>query len=230
MRIGGVSIMGSYHEKNQDMFLAETLDSSALIVVSDGVGSCSFSEIGSRCACLAVRNTVNYFGGVPSSDDDMSSFYAHTHNEWIRLTKDLLPDGAEINDCCATVLFCFYSQDKVIASRLGDGLVGVKTKSGTVVLIDDKTQHMINETDSLNESFFPEEWEFKRIDDSFLGAICCSDGASPFVYEEDECRDYTSELVDAYSQNTTEEIERDMSDWLPELGGCDDKTIAFIFS
>lgn len=230
MRIGGVSIMGSYHDKNQDMFLAENLDSGVLIVVSDGVGSCSFSEIGSRCACLAVRNTVNHFDGVPESDDEMNSFFEHIHNEWIRLVKGQLPDEVHVNDCCATILFCFCSQDKTVVSRLGDGLVGVKTKNEIIVLIDDKTQHETNETDCLNEDFFFEDWKFKRIDGYLLGAICCSDGASPFICEDDECRDYTSELVDAYSLNTTDEIESDIRCWLPELGGCDDKTIAFVFS
>ena len=39
MKLGGVSICGSYHEVNQDRFFVREIEGGAFLVVSDGLGS-----------------------------------------------------------------------------------------------------------------------------------------------------------------------------------------------
>lgn len=47
MVIGGISKIGSYHDRNQDSFLCKSYKDGVILVVSDGMGSRSLSHYGS---------------------------------------------------------------------------------------------------------------------------------------------------------------------------------------
>ncbi len=166
MKIGGVSVMGSYHEKNQDYFLASSFDFGDLICVSDGVGSCRYSEIGSRNACFSLRTMIEKNKGIPSADNELNKFIESFHSEWVKNVTSELPEGATVDDCCATLLFCFCAEGNAIAGRLGDGFVGIKMSNGNDILFDRKEGRLENETYSLYEHYEPSEWQKVEIPDA----------------------------------------------------------------
>lgn len=223
MLTGAFSVMGSYHDKNQDSYLTWNFDFGDLIVTSDGVGSCRFSELGSMCACTAVRRALEFFRGIPN-DTDM--LFQKIQDEWITL---ITAYGSDISCCYATLLFCFVSAETVFAARLGDGFIGIKNGGETTILFDNKADRMINETDSLYEEFCPEAWEAVSIEtDCFSGAVCCSDGISITPAEIDNYSEFLSDFIDEYCGMSTAEIINQIGVWLPTWDSCDDKTIAFM--
>lgn len=223
MRIGGLSVMGTYHDKNQDSFLAEKTENGWLAVVSDGVGSCKFSEIGSALACQSVKTVIGKFGGIPENAD---LFFKSIHSEWL---SKLAEKHENAEDCCATLLFCYCTENRIFAARLGDGFVGICADGMSYILFDDKFDHMANETDSLFEKYVPEAWEAVDMEYAhLLGIFVSTDGLSVFPHERETFVSLIGDLLAEYSGKETGEIKSDMSRWMSRWNSSDDKTMVFM--
>lgn len=223
MLTGACTLMGSYHDKNQDSHLAYNYDFGSLIVSSDGLGSCLFSEIGSQLACHAAEKIVKKYRGVP---DDVDTFLKEIHAEWL---SGLEQRRMKVSDCYATLLFCFVGGDRIFAARVGDGFAGIMSDGQCNVLFDNKDGHLINETLCLTEEFFPEDWEVLDVDaDVFDGAICCSDGilVDP-ITETNYCAFLSGFMLNYIGMGISETV-TDIQGWLPDIQDTDDKTIAFM--
>ena len=145
MKIGGCSVQGSYHDKNQDSYLTADLGFGKLLVLSDGVGSCMMSEKGSYYACQSLKKAIEYYGGIPNNT---KGFFEYVYQMW---RECIQKDGLQICDCYATLLFCFVSKSRIFAARLGDGVIAVKYDNKYMISFDDKLDHAVNETDCFDE-------------------------------------------------------------------------------
>lgn len=225
MRIGGHSVCGSYHDKDQDCFIAERTEKGWLIAVSDGVGSCEFSEIGSRAACRSIRELITEYGGIPQ---DTEGFFAELHERWLSNITSL-PEKHDVSDCYATLLFCYLEGNRAFAARLGDGYIALRAGDSCLVLFDDKSDHLLNETDSLYEEHTPSAWEVVDVElDQLTIAIVCTDGLTVYPYEQATINQLLDDLVAEYSSASQQDIINDIIRWLPEWMSNDDKTIAFM--
>lgn len=223
MRIGGASVMGSYHEKNQDNILAEETAGGWLIAVSDGVGSCAYSEIGSTAACRTVGAVIKRFDGIPA---DVDLFFREIHAGWI---SDVSSHGHTVCECYATLLFCFCRGNRLFAARLGDGIIGIKADGQDFLMFDTKKDHYNNETDCLFEVYDPSAWEVLDLECSRVeGVVATTDGLSLAQHERNAYMEFVSDIIAEYRKSTAEEIVADLHKWLPEWEGSDDRSVVFM--
>lgn len=220
---GGISIMGSYHDVNQDSYLCKPYKDGYIMVVSDGMGSKSLSHFGSKCICESVYDVVSNY----TFDLDVISFkdiiYV-CHDEWKKCLSDY-----EIKQCYATLLVAVIRKNKISAARLGDGFLAVYTDGKVTCLYDKKENYFANETDCLKEKLDREKVEIVEIEYSeFQGAVSCTDGVEIGTMQEDDISNFTREFVDEYSNQDRDEVIAEIETWLKDWPGMDDKTLAFV--
>lgn len=222
MICGGFSVIGSYHDTNQDAFWAGKVSPGYLAVVSDGVGSCRFSGVGSKQLVKTVRELLE----VPDiSGDNANAFAVRVEENW---KHSIGEHGYEISDCSATALIAIWLEDShsTWLLRLGDGAVTAVFPKEPVTLCDTKEGRFVNMTDSLGASYTP--WEVKEITEEIPKAVFLwTDGVSSEV-EKEEIQSMARGLYEEYSGQPEEMIEKDLSVWIPGLPGRDDKTLAFM--
>lgn len=220
---GGISIIGSYHDVNQDSYLSKPYKDGYIMVVSDGMGSKSLSHFGSKCICESVYDVVSNY----TFDLDVISFkdiiYA-CHEEWKKRLSNY-----EIKQCYATLLVAVIRKNKISAARLGDGFLAVYTDGKVTCLYDKKENYFANETDCLKEELDREKVEIVEIEYSeFQGAVSCTDGVEIGTMQEDDISNFTREFVDEYSNQDRDEVIAEIETWLKDWPGMDDKTLAFV--
>lgn len=176
----GASVVGPAHIAkgipNQDSFLCVKTRKYSLFVVSDGLGSKTFSDVGSRMACLAVRGEMEQFVKNKDKSLPITRLFENIVESW----KEFLRPR-EDTDCSATCLFVFATKRKIFVARLGDGMVWLLGKDGaqSVVLTDDKKDSFSNTTCSLSDLSAVSEFKYGFYDRSlFKGVVLCTDGIS----------------------------------------------------
>lgn len=220
---GGISIMGSYHDVNQDSFLSKSYKDGYIMVVSDGMGSKSLSHFGSKCICESVYDVVSNY----TFDLDVISFkdiiYA-CHEEWKKRLSDY-----DIKQCYATLLVAVIREKIIKAARLGDGFLAIYADGKVTCLYDKKENYFANETDCLKENLDREKIEIVEIEYSkFQGAVSCTDGVEIGTMQEEDIIEFTQEFVDEYSNKEKVEVIEEIESWLKDWPGMDDKTLAFV--
>lgn len=220
---GGISIMGSCHDVNQDSFLSKSYKDGYIMVVSDGMGSKSLSHFGSKCICESVYDVVSNY----TFDLDVISFkdiiYA-CHEEWKKRLSDY-----DINQCYATLLVAVIIEKTIKAARLGDGFLAIYADGKVTCLYDKKENYFANETDCLKENLDREKIEIVEIEYSkFQGAVSCTDGVEIGTMQEEDIIGFTQEFVEEYSNKEKVEVIEEIESWLKDWPGMDDKTLAFV--
>lgn len=220
---GGISIMGSYHDVNQDSYLSKPYKEGYIMVVSDGMGSKSLSHFGSKCICESVYDVVSNY----TFDLHVISFkdiiYA-CHEEWKKRLSDY-----DIKQCYATLLVVVIRENKISAARLGDGFLAIYTDGKVTCLYDKKENYFANETDCLKEELDREKIEIVEVEYSeFQGAVSCTDGVEIGTMQEEDISNFTQEFVDEYSNRDKDTVIAEIESWLKDWPGIDDKTLAFV--
>lgn len=223
MIFGGISIMGSYHNVNQDSFLCKPYKDGYIMVVSDGMGSKSLSHLGSKCICECVYDVVSNY----AFDLDVISFkdiiYA-CHEEWKKRLSDF-----DIKQCYATLLVAVIRKKTIKAARLGDGFLAIYADGKVTCLYDKKENYFANETDCLKENLDREKIEIVKIEYSkYQGAVSCTDGVEIGTMQEKDIIGFTQEFVDEYSNKKKEDVIEEIESWLEAWPGMDDKTLVFV--
>lgn len=218
---GGYSLQGSYHEKNQDAYWVGKVSGGYVVALSDGLGSCKYSEVGSRTLCETVHTLADKRNCII---DDADGFIRQVEEEWRLSIRYRL---YKTEDCSATALFAVVGRNKTWIFRLGDGIIGAKCVDKTIVLYDPKESGIINITDCLGIT--SSYWEKISINTDVLqGIFVCSDGVAD-DNDEANLRDLVDGIYAEYGSQTKEEIEEDLAHWVPTLKSSDDKTVAFLF-
>ena len=225
----GASMTGPMHIKNgtvnQDAFLIVKKQKYMLFVVSDGMGSKKFADVGSKNACRAVQLEIENFVKNRNAPFPVTQLFTNIIDRWKQL---LLP--YEARDCSATCLFVFATKSKILAARLGDGMICLLGKDATdsTVLADDKGDAFSNTTLSLSDPAAAAEFKYALYDRAaFKGTVLSTDGISADMENGKElafAEAIHDELAKMHFWRRNAFIRNMMRDW-PVPHHTDDKTL-----
>ena len=223
MICGGVSLQGSYHNINQDNFCCNPLKNGYVMAVSDGLGSKSDSQYGSKAICESIISVLNRMDLCELKGKKEELIYS-VHGEWKSRLSEM-----DISQCYATMLFCVVTPEMIIASRLGDGFLAVLCNGKVNVLFDKKDEYFANETDCFYEIFNMDKLEYIEMDnEGFEGAIACTDGIGIVPMDEQGYGNFAVDIIGEYKEKNIDDITANIHSWLEDWPGNDDKTIAFL--
>ena len=233
----GISVRGPGHIKtntpNQDSYIIRHYKDGIIMAVSDGVGSRRLSDIGSAQVCRSAVKIMREFIYTQSrSDEDKYINFEHLfnlfHAQWKFDLKDNLP-----GDCCAAVLLCVVTKDKILFARLGDGCICSKINGSTVILSDDKSDSFSNISNAMHCKFDYGEWEireFQNVDLEYISLATdgISDDIKPELYP-----DFSEGFVKEYSRYSSrirnKKLYKLLAEEWPVPMHTDDKTIACLY-
>jgi serine/threonine protein phosphatase PrpC len=228
----GISVIGEDHvSKNlpcQDAWNFAKYKNGRVIVLSDGLGSKKFSDIGSKIACKAVIKTVKLLLYNDNTQHSISHLLLSIHKKWIELLKN-----NEVSQYSATCLFALKYKSKIILAQLGDGAIIAisKKEDECFVLTDDKDNMFSNMTNSLNAKFSKEQWKIKVIESkNILSVVLCSDGISEDIKPNfliEFAKDFYLSHKCLRKHKREKRVKKMLQDW-HLTGSRDDKTIAYL--
>ena len=229
----GESVKGPLHDKlglpNQDSWLAASYEWGDVLAVSDGLGSKSHSDIGSRAACQSVIESADRF--VTAALSDIKQLLLMIHAQWLKKIQPRSPD-----ECSATCLFAIRMGGDFVLGRLGDGLIVFCTddEAGDFCLDDLEEDSFSNTTECMERDFYYDKWQIiNRSSNDCMGVVLCTDGIADDLIPQQRIpfarglcfNNSERNLNDEERQEQTKEW---MNDW-PVDGHSDDKTIACLY-
>lgn len=185
---------------NQDSVGFKINSDSFVMAVSDGVGTCKKSEIGSKNAVTAVISIFDeIISGVLSINNyDVAERIIY---EWMKLIDD-----ESIDDYCATLKVVMKLNDKLLLMSIGDGLL-IVSSDGMYITAPDNTYLFANQTDCLNSKVKASDfWIDEFLLDTNVPYIVfiCTDGVSNGIQENQEL-----EFVNELEKNTKSSLLKD---------------------
>lgn len=219
----GASVRGPGHMRsglpNQDAFDAYAQGCIGGIVLSDGLGSCSKSDVGAKTICRVVMEEMRQ--ACHNGVFDAFEFVEIVKAEYL----DSI-DSAAYSEYSATCLWAIIPGDGLLHyGMLGDGLAAVLTKDGEVqTLSDDKTESFSNIVVSMSPAVTTNNWRFGSIPvDEFNAALLCSDGISDDL---SDVKGFVSGFIEEFSAKRIPgpSIRKLLERW-PVPHHVDDKTI-----
>lgn len=225
----GASVRGPGHvaagKPNQDSWASFHHVWGEGIVISDGLGSKPFSDIGSDAACLAVACAAQAYHGNSQTDHSSMSDYIKAY--WLSLIVPLEP-----RDCAATCLFAWRLGDGLIRlGMLGDGLVAALKADGSIAaMLDDKSQGFSNMTAALSPNSSENDWRHLSLPEEECEAVLlCTDGV---LDDLDNIEGFVQGFIEAHRPLAAVSANRNIREMLqnwPTPKHSDDKTIACFF-
>lgn len=227
----GASVRGPRHTlqnmPNQDAWLGGVKRRYAFVVVCDGMGSGSKSDVGARMACLATRDALNFWSR--SSDNRIENLLRLIKQLWeIRIAPHPLREFA------TTCLFAAMVPDRgLIVSGLGDGIALVTQPGHPINIVIERNSDFANETVALGTVHRLSDWRYQlfpnNLDDIIV--MLATDGIA-----DDLRQDSLSELpswilrkygdLPAYRRFLS--LRSELRNW-PTPGHQDDKTLAIFY-
>ena len=225
----GESVAGPGHIAkeipNQDSFLFVRKRKYTLLVVSDGMGSKPFADVGSLAACRAVQKEISVFVKNKKNPLSAEQLLKNIISRWETL---VLPHAPK--ECSATCLFLFSTKRKILTARLGDGMICLLSKNGgsDVLISDKKDGDFSNATASLSDTSAADEFSLGVYDRAdFCGAVLTTDGISSDMENGRElpfAKDVFGELSEMQFWKRKKFLRGMMEAW-PVPHHTDDKTI-----
>jgi serine/threonine protein phosphatase PrpC len=224
----GASVIGPLHVKlgipNQDCFDISKFSFGNVAVVSDGLGSKKYSDIGSRLMCESVIDSCVEFANM--KEQSISELLRLIHKHWMEKVPS---DSYKDYEC--TCLFALVINSRLIVAQLGDGMIVAKSidQDCPVSLLDSKVDSFSNLTNCIHGDFDLDDWSVECFDNFDLDyVVLCTDGISDDLLKGSEVyfiKDLVSEYQDMSAQDINEDIKRWLADW-PVPKHTDDKTLA----
>jgi serine/threonine protein phosphatase PrpC len=227
----GSSVQGPEHKRdgqpNQDAWVRRLSADRVLAVVCDGLGSRSHSAVGSRAACLAVADAVRHWSEVKDAPPALLLRLIHTL--WnLRVHQT----GRE--ESATTCLFAVVMRDgRLLLAQLGDGLIMLKTPSGTTTL-EPPLERFGNTTTGLGIAADVREWRL-HIEPNFAGAamiLLATDGVADDLVPEKRA-EFLDFLIAQYGARPAAARRRGLKkilcDW-PTPQHRDDKTLVVLWN
>lgn len=142
---------------NQDAWISFRTKDGIGIAVSDGLGSKSLSNFGSRAACRAVRlaakNTENE-RRVLSTEHVASQIKSF----WLDALGPIDP-----NEAGATCLFAYTNSGDFVVGALGDGCIAVISRDNSIKVLEvDKSRDFLNSTNALSPKTQVTNWRLAK--------------------------------------------------------------------
>lgn len=225
----GCRVRGPLHVQmrlpNQDAWLVRHYATASMVVVADGLGSKSHSDVGSYAACRAVAHVTRQCSKVGNLCSPQE-FVSLMHERWLSTLYGFSP-----RDCATTCLFAVKCQGELLLGRLGDGMIAAHAhaEDEDVLIFDDKAESFANMTECLHEYTSASNWELRLLSASkYKSVLLCSDGVADDLERGQELS-FSRALVQAYSsldrRGAYHELRRCLLHW-PRPGHTDDKTLA----
>lgn len=230
-KVVGYSQIGPSHIinkiPNQDSYLCRKTKNYSLIVVSDGLGSKSFSHIGSKAACSAVLKATEVFVKNKTTTS-IKDFFEMISIYWKNDLNNHKPE-----ECSATCLFALATKNKVFIGRLGDGMICAigKDSDKDKIFSDSKNGSFSNETYSLTNSYLLNLWEFESLAiEEYTSILISTDGISTDLLPGSEI-EFSKDLINSIHNkiyfSKRKILSKLMKNW-PVPKHSDDKTIAIM--
>ena len=130
---------------NQDAVMYEVDDEDYAIAVSDGVGSCCKSDIGSKNAVESIRRLFSQFktGEKTFEQNEVATTIIET---WKALIID-----ENIDDYCATLKAAIKIGNELILISIGDGILAI-TSNGISRIAPVEDGYFVNQTSCLSKN------------------------------------------------------------------------------
>ena len=237
-RCFGVSERGLLHIKNQienqDAFYISRNKDYVLALVSDGLGSKKYSDLGSKMAGLAVNNSIRKIikeKGSLEQEKFGALLLSNIAEEWKQLVKPKAPE-----DCSATCLFVIITAGNIYAFRLGDGMLFFKPADAReamegLLLQDDKSGEFSNATVSLSNENMLFSWETKKLErKAWENILLTTDGISADLQAGTE-KTFAADLLDSMKNKPKFfckiQLKKMLKNW-PVPKHTDDKTLVVV--
>lgn len=227
----GTSVRGPLHRlerrPNQDAWLHARGSFGVLVVVCDGLGSKPNARIGSRSACLAVKEAVQRWSKV---EDAPLSYLPHLIEVLWRLRVHPLDPSTAATTC----LLALASADggAWILGGVGDGLALARTGDELCTVVGSRGDGFSNETSGLGVSRGPRAWKLLELPPTEQDRIVvlATDGVSDDLVPE-KLDGFCDWLVDSFKGLSPADRWRalgaELRAW-PTPGHLDDKTLAVL--
>jgi serine/threonine protein phosphatase PrpC len=208
---------------NQDFVAIRWLKNSVVAVVSDGLGSHNYSDIGSKKSCLAVISAAVQW--LKSAEREPSDLLRLIQAFWLMKLRPVSPYEAG-----ATCLFAIAeSTGLVTIGRLGDGLIIIDDVRNGLSIMEENKKGFSNQTMALSDGEILKEWEINCFDLKEPESCICimTDGISEDI---DHNKLYVMpelfrELSKKSSQSAQRFLKKELNSW-SRPHHTDDKTIA----
>lgn len=207
---------------NQDAVMYEFNDEDFAIAVSDGVGSCQKSDVGSKSAVEAIRRLFSLLraGHVEIEQETVA-------NTIIETWKDLIKDE-RIDDYCATLKAGIKIGNELILISIGDGLLAI-TSNGISKTAPLENGQFVNQTSCLNENVKSSDfWISVFRLDTYIPYVVflCTDGVANGITEGQELelvRELETSIDSSLLKEELEGLVVSISDY-----STDDRTVGVV--
>jgi len=184
----GASVKGTSHDAESrscedslvwDSFALAEFGERLIVVISDGAGSATNAEVGSKLVSRSLHEIVK---NATSSIRDLDTLSEETVRSWFLEARDLVRKAARdsdglIRDFAATALLAIASETSAVIAQVGDGAIVLRADASAEfqIAVWPDTGEYANETYFITDEFVAEHiriaW-FDRIDD----LVAFSDG------------------------------------------------------
>jgi hypothetical protein len=220
----GISEIGESHKRNgkpnQDSIEFDVIGKTIFLAVSDGLGSCELSHIGSKQAISFCRDIVIKIENneIEFSTKEISRYFAKLWNA--RFSK------TESKKYCATLKAIFVRNDTAITLSIGDGVL-MLISGETLYLSDETISDFVNETKCLNygiKDIDLNAFSHEIFDKLFVFA--CTDGVSTSI-EEKKRNAFLKAASEIEDNNELQKVLVELTEEISKYNS-DDKTIGVI--
>lgn len=206
---------------NQDCVSYAIEDEDFVLAVSDGVGSCSKAEQGSR---FAIDSVVKIFTDLRKRNAlSVEMVPEQIIEEWMRLIGD-----EDADKYCATLKAAIKIGKKIYLFSIGDGLLALTSRGMQVIAPVDNIL-FTNHTICLNSQVEPSDfWTHEFEPDLYMPYVimACTDGIANGIQQGQEL-----ELVQAIEEDThMEELRGELEKLVVSIAvySSDDRTLGVV--
>ena len=207
---------------NQDSVSYDISGDDYVMAVSDGVGSCPKSDVGSK---IAVEVTKTIFRRLEdgSLSCDLRNIVQTLIKEWMAS----LPEG-NVDEYCATIKGVYKIGNSLFLFSLGDGLL-IVTSNGLCVCSPESNKSFSNQTLCLNSRVCEKDFWISKFDlDTYVPYVVflCTDGIANSIKEGQEIN-----LVRELEENTDgKDLKDELEDFVMDISNysMDDRTVGVV--
>jgi serine/threonine protein phosphatase PrpC len=230
-RFFGISVCGPFHRKagqpRQDAWLAGHRRYGDFIVVADGLGSRSKSDLGAKIACLAFRDALALWAASPKRRPEHLG-------AMVDLIWAMRIPESEVAEYATTCLFASAFLDgSIVTGRLGDGLIA-RVVTGAPGYVDTgRDTDFGNETRALGIRHQASAWDVRLISKhrGDLNILLATDGIADDLIPG-RIEEFLTWLTASYGMMDARKrhqlLRSELEHW-PTPHHLDDKTMAVLF-
>ena len=162
---------------NQDDYAVRRYNFGTVLVLSDGLGTKPFADVGSKAACKAVCKAIQIWNQY--EDKDIRLLLPLIQSLWM---MEIYPHT--YNECSCTCLFVYITKEKnIYVGQLGDGEIYIEVDS-VMHCVHEKADEFSNLTDCLGISSFDKWTIHKYHAQSRVNIAMMTDGISETLIAE----------------------------------------------